>query len=48
MADARCINCKKLEKQVAELEAQKERLLRAIRRESEQWDRRAPNSGKAI
>jgi hypothetical protein len=46
MNDPACIKCAKLEKRVAELEAENARLLKAIHRESEQWDKRAPHSGK--
>jgi hypothetical protein len=46
----RCSNCKKLEKELRQKEeawqAERDRLLHAIRRESEQWDMRAEKSGR--
>lgn len=43
---AACLNCRKLQKRLDELQAVNDRLLRAVHREAEQWDKRAPNSGR--
>jgi hypothetical protein len=46
----RCSSCKRLEKELRQKEeewkAEREKLLVAIRRESEQWDMRAEKSGR--